>query len=369
MMIMYKYGRILGMTLLLTLLLAAVNSSIMAFAQTQGKPKIVVWLKGAMGADLHYQAAVNDLTQYEWYNVTGELTSTDLVNASALIVIMVDSTMNVTEDELNVIKNWLSEGHKLIWVAGDADYGTDRFRQTTANYLLEGIGSKLRVDICEVTDTKSNAGKVYRVLGLSDKCDEEVKFLVAGVNRALFHGPAPIIAYVNGEYVRLNEKKIENVYRVMWTSDEGTIEEFNEPFSYVYELNEQGRFVVLAVELDPVNRNLIVVSGDGPFDHYTGMYKPELRKPDRYGVEYPQQGATLLANILSWGISIDEFIKQASLPGEISNLQNQVNSLQSEVEDIKGQLSQAQSMQPIYLIGGLIVGLIIGFAVAKYIIK
>jgi len=138
-----------------------------------------------------------------------------------------------------------------------------------------------------------------------------------------------------------------------------------------YVLSETYFFISINPERDKNSKIMdrVAVSGDGPFDHYTGMYKPELRKPDRYGVEYPQQGATLLANILSWGISIDEFIKQASLPGEISNLQNQVNSLQSEVEDIKGQLSQAQSMQPIYLVGGLIVGLIIGFAVAKYIVK
>jgi len=354
------------------------------------KPKIVVLMKGLMGVDYQLLNATRDLSQYEWVIVTETLTSSDLEGASVLIIVMVDSSMTVEDDEITVIKNWLAKGNKMLWVSGDSDYGNDYPRQLTANKVLEAIGSKLRVDLAEAVDTKSNGGKPYRVLALSDNCDEEVKFLVAGVHRALFHGPGAIIAYVNGEYVKLNEKKVENVYRLMWTSDGGMISEFNPPTSKVYVAGEEGRFVILAIEVDPAKKNIIVVSGDAPFDHYTGTYKPELKRYTRYAIEYPQQGAILFSNLMYWGTHTDEFFKMleypkevsrlkeevstlegqvSSLKGQVSSLQGEVSTLQSKVKSLEGELGAARAMQTTYLAGGLIIGLIIGFAVAFFLFK
>jgi len=334
------------------------------------KPKIVVFMKGLMGTDYQLVNATNDLSQYEWYIVTETLTADDLSGASVLIIIMVDPTMTVTDEELTVIKNWLDEGHKMIWVAGEADYGGEGPpRQETANKVLEAIGSKLRIDLSEVTDTESNGGQPYRVLGVSDNCDEEVKFLVAGVHRALFHGPGPVIAYENGEYVRLNEKKVENVYRLMWTSEYGSIEEYNPPTSPVYTPGEEGRFVVLAIELVPDKKNVIVLSGDAPFDHYTGMYKPELKKYERYALEYPQQGAILFSNLIYYGVNIDELFAIVSYPKQISQLQSELSTAQGKISELEGQVASLQSSMPMYAVGGIIAGLVVGFAIAYFMKK
>jgi len=344
---------------------------------TAAKPKIVVLMKGMMGTDIQLEAAIVDFPIYDWVVVTETLTASDLEGANVLIIVLVDATMTITNEELTVIKNWLNEGHKMIWIAGDSDYGNEGPpRQDTANKVLEAIGSKLRVDLAEAVDTQSNAGKPYRVLGLAENCDEEVKFLVAGVTRALFHGPAAIIAYVDGNYVKLNEMKVENVYRVMWTSDAGMISEFNPPNSPVYTPGEEGRFVLLAIEVVPDKKNIIVVGGDAPFDHYTGMYKPELKNPPRYEEEYPTQGAMLFSNIIYWGVNVDEFIELVSYPTQIkelqdqvSGLQSQVSSLQEQVTTLEGEVAAARSTGPMYLVGGIVVGLIIGFAVAFFMKK
>lgn len=334
------------------------------------KPKIVVFMKGLMGTDYQLVNATNDLNQYEWHIVTETLTAEDLAGASVLIIIMVDPTMTVTDEELTVINNWLDEGRKMIWVAGEADYGGEGPpRQETTNKILEAIGSKLRIDYSEVTDTESNGGKPYRVLGVSDNCDEEVKFLVAGVHRALFHGPGPVIAYENGEYIKLNEKKVENVYRVMWTTEYGSIVEFNPPTSLVYTPGEEGRFVVLAIELVPDKKNVIVLSGDAPFDHYTGMYKPELKRYERYAIQYPQQGAILFSNLIHYGVNIDELFAMVSYPEQISQLQGELSTAQGKISELESQVATLQSQMPMYLVGGVIVGLIIGFALAYFMKK
>lgn len=362
---MNRATKILALTILLSMLIFSMG---IAEAQVK-KPKVVVWLKGATGTVRQYEAARNDLTQYEWVNVTGTLTSKDLEGAFALIVILVDSSQKITSDEINVIKNWLATGRKLLWVAGDSDYGTDMYRQDTVNNLLKSVGSVLRVDLAECIDKTMNAGADYRVLGLSDKCDDEVKFLVAGVTRALFHGPAAIVAEVDGKYVALNKEKVPNVYRIMWTSVNGTISEFNEPPSKVYQMGVYDRYVLMALEVDTAKKNVIILSGDAPFDHYEGMYKPELGNPTRYGVQYPQQGATLLANILSWTCDMDKFFTYLSMPGQISSLNKQVSDLSKQVSDLQGQVAYLNSMMPVYAIIALIVGLVIGFAIPKYILK
>ena len=224
-------------------------------------------------------------------------------DATMLIVIFVDPFAGVTADELNAIKKWFDEGGKVLWVAGDSDYGDDSNRQEPVNKVLQAVGSVLRLEYCAVEDTKSNAGKPYRVLGLSDKADDEVKFLVSGVERALFHGPGVVVAYVNGKWVALDKEKPENVYRVMWTTEKGKIVNHNPPDPNAYSVGDEGSFVLMAIEVMPDKKNAVIVTGDAPFDHYTGMYKPEIKRPDRYGKEYPQQGAKLFVNIVNWALA------------------------------------------------------------------
>lgn len=81
-------------------------------------------------------------------NETGTLTASKLEGAFALIVVLVDSMQPITTDEINVIKNWLATGNKLLWVAGDSDYGNDMYRQDTVNNLLKKRKLQMFIELC-----------------------------------------------------------------------------------------------------------------------------------------------------------------------------------------------------------------------------
>ena len=344
-----------------SILIAALVLSATAPLAHPEKPVVVVFAKGMVDLDKQLRAAVGNETFVEWRIVTGELTRADLEGATMLIAILCDYTQEYTDSELAAIADWFDEGEKALWVAGDSDYGDDGPpRQANANRLLEAVGSKLRIESAAVEDPVSNAGKPYRVLGLSEKCDPEVSFLVGGDTRALFHGPAPIVCYVGGEYVRLEEERVENVYRVMWTTSEGMIVNHNPPEPEVHEVGDTGSFVLMAIEIIPDKNCIVVATGDAPFDHYTGTYKPELRRYDRYAVEYPQQGEILVRNVVFFATKPKFFAEAISSKIELERARTRIGELEREV-------GAARGMSTTYAIAGLVAGLVIGLA-AGYLI-
>ncbi|MFQ6054228.1 MAG: hypothetical protein ACE5OO_08395 [Candidatus Bathyarchaeia archaeon] len=318
------------------------------------KPVVVAHLKGALEADAQLNALMGNMTEIEWVLVTGDLSSAELDGAAMLIMVKADSAIDYTADELTAIKNWFDSGGKTIWVAADSDYGTDQLRQPTANVVLEEIGSVLRIEACSAEDPVSSAGRPYRVLGVSEKCDEEVDFLVAGVTRALFHGPAIITAYADGKYYKLEEEAPEGVYKVMTTTENGVVVNNNPPDPEVHEVGDEGTFVLMAMELDYEKKNVVIATGDAPFDQYTGMYKPEIRRYERYMVEYPQQGARLFENIINYVINYADKMMDlrnqvaaqkgqvAALQGQVSTLQEQVKTLQNQVSTLNDQVSSLE---------------------------
>lgn len=204
------------------------------------KPVIVVEFKGALGSDVQLDAIKNNITDIEWVVVTGEVTSENLSRASMLIMVKGDPTANYTDAELDAVKKWLDTGGKAIWVAGDSDYGDERLRLVSANAVLKKIGSVLMCENGEVVDNVSNAGADYRVMAPSQNCDEEMKFLVAGVTKAHFHGPSAVIAYADGRYYKLEKEKPKNVYVIMTTSPNATLLDYNPPMPEVHKVNETG---------------------------------------------------------------------------------------------------------------------------------
>jgi len=332
------------------------------------KPVVVVFAKGLADEDVQLKAAIGNETFVEWRVVTGELARADLEDAVMLIAILADYTQEYTSAELAAIADWFDEGGKALWVAGDSDYGDDGPpRQSNANKLLEAVGSKLRIESAAVEDPVSNAGKPYRVLGLSEKCDPEVSFLAEGVTRALFHGPAPIVCYVGGEYVKLEEERVENVYRVMWTSSEGMIVNHNPPEPEAHEVGDTGSFVVMAIEVIPEKECVVIATGDAPFDHYTGTYMPELKRYDRYAVEYPQQGGMLVRNVLLFASRPGFLAEALSTSAELEGAKAKVGELEAKVAELEEEVGAARSSALTYAIAGLIAGLVVGSA-AGYLI-
>jgi len=73
-------------------------------------PQAVVHLKGALATDAQLEAILTDLVYVEWRVVFDDLTAADLGDASILIMVLSDSTLSYTDDELAAIKAWYDGG-------------------------------------------------------------------------------------------------------------------------------------------------------------------------------------------------------------------------------------------------------------------
>jgi len=357
----------IGPLILVALLMLGIAAPSLVFAGP--KPKIVAHAKGTLEIDVHLNMIMKNITEVDWVVVKGELKAADLAGASMLIMVKVDYSLEYTKAELDAIKAWYDTGGKGIWVAGDSDYLPDQQpRLPTANAVLEKIGSVLRFEDCEAVDPVSSAGADYRVLGISEKCDKEVSFLVAGVTKALFHGPGIVVGYSGGKYYKLEKEKPAGVYVVMATSDNGRCDDLNPPKPAVHTAGEKGSFPLMAVQFDYAKKNVIIASSDAPFDHYDGMYMPELRNYKRYAVDYPQQGARLFKNIVDFvlyyaGTMMDKHSQITALQGQVTTLQGEkttlsgrVATLEKDVADLKGSVGTWQGISAATFVVGLVIG-------------
>jgi FtsZ-binding cell division protein ZapB len=380
------------LSLILLVLLASSSSiTLLTSAAVQDKPIVVAHLKGAIEPDIQLETMMNDFTGIQWKVVLGDITSADIQGATMLMMSKSDATMEYTSAEVNAVKSWLSVGGKTLWVAGDSDFPTDQPRQVTANQILTAVGSRLRIEACSVEDPTSNGGAPYRVLGVSSQVDPEIAYLVTGVNRALFHGPAAIVGWDGSKEVDLMERTLDSVYVVMTTDENGIIVDSSEPIPTVYAAGEEGHFPLMAIDLDYTNKNIVIATGDSPFDQYLGMYKPEIVRADRYGPDAnPQEGGALFTNLLYFAtVYGDKVLEQGnqlilnendiadlkeqmtglqtevtSLTSDKNDLQTQVNQLTSEKNSLQNQLESAQSTSStmqLIAVAALIVGLGIGF--------
>jgi hypothetical protein len=95
----------------------------------------------------------------------------------------------------------------------------------------------------------------------------------------------------------------------MTTSTDGTengyIKDNDSILPEYHKVDTYDKVVLMAVE--ELGSNLVIVTGDSIYDHYLGLYKPELGAltediRNRYQVEYPTQGNVLFSNILEYVI-------------------------------------------------------------------
>ena len=300
-------------------------------------PVIVAHSKGALGPDIQLRLLSENDTRIQWRLVYDDITSDVLAEASMLIATVSDSSLNYSTGELDVILDWYLQGDKTIWVTGDSDYSTDEPRQQTANQLLDLLDSKLRIESTSVEDPVSNGGTGYRVVGVSEFADSEMDPLLLGVDTGLFHGPGCVIGYVEGEYIELETDPVDDVYVLMTTSDAGIIVDNMAPVPEIHSVGQTGAFPLLALETVPDLKNNIIVSGDGIYGHFMGLYAPELLRPDRYDT----QGKTLVDNII-WHTVIDPMYYEVSYSSQIT-LQSDWNLIgtgsnveSSTIEEILG---------------------------------
>jgi len=332
--------------------------------------KIVVYVKGGLVPGQFLEAAMEDISYVEWSVLLANMTAADIADADMLILIQSEMEINFTSDEKDMIDAWFDEGGKTLWVVGDSDYSDQYKRIATANDVLETVDSKLRLESCETEDPSSNADAPYRAYGDSSMCSDDVKYLVNGVNKALFHGPGIIIGYVGGEYYDLIDTAIDGVYIIMTSSENGTAVDIEPPAPEVH-LGYQGYLPLMVLE-QYSNGNMLYVTADSPFAHYTPMYKPELDNYDRYAVRNPQQGATLFANIVDNGIRAKTEADIMEMTTDINSLETdktsltaQKTQLESDLEAANGQVGTWQMYAGLAAIIGIIIGVFVGPMIKK----
>jgi hypothetical protein len=331
---------------------------------------MVVYVKGGLVVGQFLEAAMEDISYVEWNVVLANITQSDIDDADMLILIQAEMEINFTTEEKEMIDTWFAESGKTLWVVGDSDYSDQFKRIATANEILETVDSKLRLESCETEDPSSNADAAYRVYGVPDMCSDDVKYLVNGVTKALFHGPGIVIGYVGGEYYDLIETAIDGINIVMTSSENGTAVDIEPPLPEVH-LGYHG-YLPLMVQEQYSNGNLLYVTADSPFAHYTPMYKPELDNYDRYFVRNPQQGATLFANIVDNSIRVKSEMDMTELNSHVSSLEAdktaltaQKTQLQSDLDAANGQVGTWQMYTGLAALLGIIIGVFFGPMIKK----
>ncbi len=192
---------------------------------------------------------------------------------------------DLSGEDLTFIKEWFDLGGKMLWVAGDSDFG-GYFISDNLNPVLEEVGSVLRLDSGAVDDPVSNDGASYRVVAntLGDgPIASAIKEHVTGDFKMPFHGPTSVYYMKDGAPADLRNADLENVEVVIMSSDDskGIDQDLTAGTGDFYaSINASGNLPLLAVET--MGNNVVVVSGEGVFRDYKNMYGNALEKSGEF---------------------------------------------------------------------------------------
>ncbi|AIU70278.1 hypothetical protein TEU_08005 [Thermococcus eurythermalis] len=239
-----------------------------------------------------------------------KITYDALKNNDVTILILGQPTSPLPSEEIEAIKQWLQEGGKVLWIAGDSDYPNGDRTQQFINSLLDQLGvTNLRLELASVEDPVSNAGAPYRVVALADPWKDTPKRDILVKNfkydgKVLEHGPG-LIAWVDGkdgsgEWHKLTpDSKPEKTYVLVHSSPNAIIKENSDPAANAYQAGEQGEFPIVAAQIVKVNdkNNVIIVSGETPVGGHEPMWASQY-----YDVKL--DGPAVVSNILEWSVEM-----------------------------------------------------------------
>jgi hypothetical protein len=87
----------------------------------------------------------------------GGLNDTILAGARGLIIASIYGTTNgFTAAEVTAVGDWMDEGQKFLWVAGDSDYAGYDYINANASMILEEAGSHVYLEPISISDDISN---------------------------------------------------------------------------------------------------------------------------------------------------------------------------------------------------------------------
>jgi len=288
--------RLLAVT---TVLLAALGSvTLLAPRASAGDAKIVVALDFSHGeSDKYVNYIVGNLSNIATFVFINESITPDaLKNVSVLII--GQPTTSFSASEIKAISDWLAGGKRVLWVAGDSDYGSGPNSQEAVNALLEAIDARLRLEYGSVYDEIHSAGAYYRVLG-QVKPDNLSGFhtdiISQGISKpVLYHGPDVVIwVDSNGNYHDPVRDTFPGLIRIVWNYVTAYIADNNPPPLLLYNpvIDTNRTFVMLAAEVH--DNDLIVVSGESPYGDYEPTWSWIY-----YGVEL--DGPKFVTNMIKW---------------------------------------------------------------------
>lgn len=187
--------------------------------------------------------------------------------------------------DLSFIKDWFDLGNKLLWVAGDSDFGAF-FIADDLNPVLEEVGSVLRLDAGAVDDPVINDGASYRVIANQlgeGRISDAIRAEIDGELRMPFHGPTSVYYVNNGVPSDLREATLDNVEVVVKSSPHASA--IDQDLSagagdFYASIGAVGDLPLLVVET--MGSNMVVVSGEGVFKDYKFMYGNSMEKSGEF---------------------------------------------------------------------------------------
>jgi hypothetical protein len=151
-----------------------------------------------------YEAAGNNVTVVESYDFANFASS----NYDALLISAIEGDNWFNAANLTEIVDWFDDGSKLLWVAGNSDYGGFYQSNSTSNPVLEAVKSNLRIDGGAIEDPQSSDGSAYRVIANETGVSSTLTDYVTDPGFvAIFHGPTAVNFY---DYTASEFKDLRN---------------------------------------------------------------------------------------------------------------------------------------------------------------
>lgn len=233
------------------------------------------------------------------FNLIGE-NDTWALPADTDVLLMPATDDEFTAAETTAISDWFTgDGPKLFWAAGDSDF-SGFFDVDPLNTLLGELGSDLRLGAESIEDATANDGAPYRVAATQPVTDGGINSVIMeGIEAGLiFHGPAPILAEVDGEAVDVTT--LSNAEVLIQTADTAVAidSDLSETKYDYYTANEIDAPFPMAAIQDLGDGKWVIVSGEAVFTDYKFMYGVVTESGEfNDGVA---EGKKFTDNVLSW---------------------------------------------------------------------
>jgi len=258
-----------------------------------------------------------------WVNITPGMSITSELLSGVDILLIGQPTVSFGPDEMEAIRTWLLTGNKVLYIAGDSDYGGGPASIDVVNSLLGYVDSKLRLEQAAVytpypdvrnytykgVEYPTNAKAYYRVVAFVEPdpvsllytymLDEDV------TKPIIMHGPTCVI-WVDeaGNYRDPVSEIFPGLIRLVWFR-RAYIGDNNPPAPYVYDLLSYGyggpkgdsSFVGYAAEYFTQLNSMVVVAGESLYGDYEPAWSSSY-----YGVDL--DGPKFVTNLVRWWVKV-----------------------------------------------------------------